>query len=224
MTTPFTNDQQLVLDMLNRALTDAAASERTMDTIVDLAAFTAQARRLAHHLGTSRWPALTDAAESAAVWLVEHATEVKAAFDHLVPTEALDALETALCDCDDPDEAPDEDVARIPPILDALFDVDRTVSALETVGRKTESLVDEALDIVGCFDKGAYLCATHARRFVSRHGLIGGGAPVFAAVALAVERQSESSLTDTASGDLTVLPDWLVGAIDRECKGGVRAR
>ena len=84
--------------------------------------------------------------------------------------------------------------------------------------------MDEALDIVGCFDKGAYLCATHARRFVSRHGLIGGGAPVFAAVALAVERQSESSLTDTASGDLTVLPDWLVGAIDRECKGGVRAR
>ena len=215
MTRKVTDDQQLVLDELLRGLDSLDSNAPLPGAILDVLAFSTQARRLTTHFKPEPWPALAAAADRAEIWLNAHPADAAAALDGLVPTDALDALESALCEV--PGDSPEEDEAQAAPILDALFDLDHTLSALERLGRRTDVLLEEAVDLMRSYPEGAVIGSVQARRFVARHGKSGGAAPVYAEVAVAAERLAERTDASSASGN----PAWLNTALEAHAETNV---
>lgn len=215
MTRKITDDQQLVLDELLRALDASGSTAPLPGAILDVLAFSTQARRLRAHFGPNPWPALEVATDRAEIWLKAHPADAAAALDGLVPTDALDVLESALCEV--PGDHPEEDAAQAAPILDALFDLDHTLSALECLGRRTDALLEEAVDLVRSYSEGAAVGSAQARRFIARHGTSGGAAPVYAEVSVAAERQIERTVASPATG----LPAWLTTDLETRAEPNV---
>ncbi len=209
MTQPRTDDQQLVLDELSQALvrlqneSDATADP---DDVVDLLAFSGQAERLHRH---RPWPELKQALVAADTWCATHGPLVATTFDGLLPTEAHGPLEAALAD-----ESP-----LAAPLLDALFDLDRLLSALEHAGRDTEALLEDADLLVRCHRTAAALCSAQAQRFIARHGVTGGAAPIWAAVA---ESASALRAAEHAAAALNpAVPTWLAAELSQRAESNV---
>lgn len=203
---PVFDDQRLVRDELLAALGAFAASPDDAEAALDLLAFSAQGRRLAAHLGEPLPEPLGDlsgALSEAAATLSASAARVSAALDALVPTECLDALAGAFSWDHDPDAPP-----LLTPVLGALYEADRVISAWEAGGRDSAALLDEAALLAQTAPEVAAACAPAAARFVSRHGPLGGAAPIFAAVVAAAEALRLAEETEATAPETLAESDF----------------
>lgn len=197
------DDQRLVLEGLDEVISlmsDPRVSE-TEVTITLMAAIGA-ARRLRSHLGVEAPLELLDLlGEGEHVLIQGGQTAFLTAASALInegtsyaPLSCVDELKAALTEA-----VLDEGESGISEIVDALYDLDQSLCACEVGGLSVEGYVDLARDIALVFAATGF--RQLGRNFISRHGAVGGAAPVWAALASLPDEEEIKS-------DAKV-PEWL---------------
>ena len=167
MTAPHVNDsQQQILDDLRDAMQTLEGAGAPDSAVFDLLGTLGQARRLAKRVEAAGLAGALALAETVRGSLGLRATRC---FATLQVDPLVDAFAVALSE-EDADAA-----------LDALYDLDLTICALQTAGltEPAEALVRDACDTVAAFSEGAVSLHDLAARWLDRLGDDGGAAPVW---------------------------------------------
>jgi len=184
--------QQRIVEDLREALSEFRMGSEKADraTLFDLLGTAGMARRLVLQVPDADASALLCQADEE---LRRRGDAPWDAFREVQPNELVDRLATALAD-----KEPER-------IFDMMYDLDLTLSALETAGLQDSAIAlrDDAVDVVRLFAECDEALQEIAARMSASVGTVGGAGPVWQALDQAAATTEDESLSTVPA------PDWL---------------